>query len=134
MILRLMLWMSIIFLKVSRKDRESASRYCQLRRIIAFVCLTSIHCPQSYCCKLHTNQQSPEHQLRVINRLNNACVKIICACILYCYYIYNMYEMQYCTKNIHKHMCYALKILCMFQLTALLECIDLFVLDVVNIF
>jgi len=75
------------------------------------VCLTSIHC-QSYCCKLCMNQQSPEFQL--INRLNNACVKInLCIHIITSCQIYTMYEMQHLIVLYKEHsQTYTLKNYC----------------------
>ena len=58
---------------VSRKTKKVLQDNCQLRRIMACLSNGHYHSLTTYC-KLHMNQQSPEHQQ--INRLNNACVKI----------------------------------------------------------
>jgi len=44
---------------------------CEIRKIMDQTVINTL--PLSYYCKLHMNQQSPEHQL--INRLNNSGIK-----------------------------------------------------------
>jgi len=87
-----------------------------------------------------------------INRLNNACIKLMCEYILLLHHVklYNVGNATYLIlvlykkhpPNIHAmpHN-YVLKLLCTFHLTALLEYmtallkyIDLFVLNVLNVF
>jgi len=86
--------MSIIFFKkvVSRKTEKVLQDNCQENHDCCLFYINPL--PQSYCYKLHMNQQSPECQL--INRLNNACVKInLCKhIVITSCQIYTIHEMQ----------------------------------------